>query len=99
VIVDDLSIRWSNSPARPLETDAPLHVDSNAELSLPVSLEGFKAIAPQRSQIIDAGRRIENLKPPVRLRRKTLELANVVSRSERGRPVIPEALNHCKARQ
>ncbi len=51
VVVNDLHICRTRRPCRPLEAYPPLVVDANAVLSLSVTLQGFKSVAGQRTEI------------------------------------------------
>jgi hypothetical protein len=69
MIINDLDIFrpvW-----RPAETDAPLPVDPDAELSYAVTLERLKLISRRRAQLIEAYRRIEHVKLARRYRLKS----------------------------
>src|SRR5687768_15184250 len=50
VIVDDLDVERSRGVVRPLETDAPLVIDSDAELSMSVAVQRLEPIAGKQHQ-------------------------------------------------
>src|SRR5687768_15728635 len=52
VIIDNLDVRRARRSIWPLKTDAPLIVDADAVLPLPVALQRFEPVAGQRRQIM-----------------------------------------------
>ena len=62
MIIDNLDIGRTGSASRPFETDAPLHIDPNAELACAIALQGFKTVASKRSQLFKARRSIKNFR-------------------------------------
>src|ERR1700730_13609971 len=59
VIIDNLDIRRARRPIRPLKTNAPLIVDADAVLPLPIALQRFEPVARQRRQIMKDVRSFE----------------------------------------
>src|SRR3990172_1391099 len=51
VIIDNLDVRRARRSIWPLKTDAPLIVDADAVLPLPIALQRFEPVAWQRRQI------------------------------------------------
>jgi hypothetical protein len=96
MVVDNFNVRGTNCPTRPLETDAPLHVDPDAELTGAIALESFKPIAAERSYVFEAGSRIKDFEPPIGLVRKPLEFPDVSTSRECSSPIIPIALDHAE---
>jgi hypothetical protein len=93
MIVDNLDVFgpvW-----RPTETDAPLLVDPDAELSPAIALERLKLISWWRAQLVEAYRRIEHVKLArgYRLERSPLTWADAVPEESLSRP-ISEAPDH-----
>jgi len=60
VIVDDFDIRRPGISLRPIEADPPLQVDADRILAGALRLQSFKAMAGQRAEIGEAGRRPED---------------------------------------
>ena len=58
MIVDDFDIRRTRGTARPFKAKPPLHVNADAELPLPVTMQCLKAVARQGAQIIHGQRGI-----------------------------------------
>ena len=52
MIVGNLNIGGSVVASRPFKADAPLAIDADTELPLPVASDGLQAIAPQGSQVL-----------------------------------------------
>src|SRR6267378_3234013 len=52
VIIDNLDVRRARGSIRPLKTDAPLIVDADAVLPLPIALQRFEPVPGQRRQIM-----------------------------------------------
>src|SRR5258708_1026070 len=52
VIIDDLDVRRAGRSIRPFKTDAPLIVDPDSVLTLPIALQRFEPVTGQRRQII-----------------------------------------------
>jgi len=48
VIIDDFDVHRARRSIRPLKTDAPLIIDADAVLPLPIALEGFEPVAGKR---------------------------------------------------
>jgi hypothetical protein len=94
MVVNDFDIRWTESTARPFETDTPLSINSNAELAAAVSLERFKPIALQRPEVFQALRSLKNLQPSIGLIPEALEFTDMVPGGKRRRSIIPIALDH-----
>jgi hypothetical protein len=65
--VNDLDVEWAPLAIGPLETDAPLIVDSDAVLSRSIALQGFKAIAWWGHQVTKRHRRLDTIKLAKRL--------------------------------
>src|SRR5258708_39956980 len=61
VIIDNFDIRRARRPIRPLKTNAPLIVDANAVLPLPIALQRFEPVARQRRQITKDMRGFETI--------------------------------------
>jgi hypothetical protein len=61
MVAANLNAERPNSVVRPLETYPPLLVDTDAELSLPVAAQRFKAIAGQEHQVVSADRSLQNI--------------------------------------
>jgi hypothetical protein len=57
MVIDDLDVPGFAVP--PNKANAPLLVDPNAVLPLPVAAQGFQAIAGRRRQIVESLRRID----------------------------------------
>lgn len=53
MVVDNLNVRWTRRTRKPLEADAPLIVDADAVLTLPVALQYLKSIAGQGGKICE----------------------------------------------
>jgi hypothetical protein len=49
VVINDLDIDWAGRSFGPFKANPPLVIDADAVLSLPVTIEGFKPIAPKRA--------------------------------------------------
>src|SRR5260221_486837 len=52
VIIDNLDVRRARRSIRLLKTDAPLIVDADAVLPLPIGLQRLESVAGQRRQIM-----------------------------------------------
>jgi hypothetical protein len=93
VIVRDLDI--VGIAVLEAETDAPLIVDGNGVLAFSVSLQGMKAIARWRFQVIQTGGQIDVFQTPDRpaqkVRRKPFGLA---CQEERLRVFVGKRFNH-----
>src|SRR4051812_29483815 len=61
VIIDNLDVRRARRPIWPFKTDAPLIVDADAVLPLPIALQRFEPVARQRRQIMKDVRRFETI--------------------------------------
>src|SRR5437867_10418629 len=59
VIIDNLDVRRARRSSRPLKTDAPLIVDADAVLPLPIALQRFEPVAGQRRQVMEDVRRFK----------------------------------------
>jgi hypothetical protein len=49
LVINDLDIDWAGRSFAPFKANPPLVIDADAVLSLPVTIEGFKPIAPKRA--------------------------------------------------
>jgi hypothetical protein len=78
------------------EANPPLHVDADTELPGAVALQGFKAVARQAAQIVQAGRRFQNLKALPALPVKALKGLDKFTSRKRFRLFVPETQNHIK---
>jgi hypothetical protein len=77
------------------ETDSPLVVDGNGELPFPISLQGMKAIARRRLQVIQACSQVDVFqtsdRSPQKIRRKPFRFA----RHEKSlRVLVGKSFNH-----
>src|SRR3954469_10030283 len=61
VIIDNLDVRRARRPIWPFKTDAPLIVDPDAVLPLPIALQRFEPVAGQRRQIMKNVRRFKTI--------------------------------------
>jgi hypothetical protein len=93
MIVDDFDL--FGPVGRPTETDAPLPVDPDAELSSAVALERLELISWWRAQLIKANRRIEHIKFARRdcFKGSPLTRTNAIPEESLSRP-ISEAPDH-----
>ncbi len=73
MIVDDFDIRRTRGTARPFKAKPPLHVNADAELPLPVTMQCLKAVARQGAQIIQTRRGLQNFEPLIGLPVKPLK--------------------------
>ncbi len=74
MVIDYFHIRRAGGVLGPVEANPPLHVDADAELAAPVALQGFKTIAGQSPQVLDAGGGVQNFKALPRLPVESLKL-------------------------
>jgi hypothetical protein len=81
MIIDNLNIVGTVFP--PLKANPPLVIDPDAVLPLPIAYERFKPIAGQACQVAQAGRLVQQIKAPLRLR------------DERGEPARAPAFINC----
>jgi hypothetical protein len=93
VVVHDLHARCGD--IAPLEANPPLIVDTDAVLSMPVTVQRFQTIARRNTQIVElfGGVNNEKLAP-----RSTLNLIRYslddVARKHRCRVLVSEAFDH-----
>ena len=74
MVIANLDVKRPVVFLRPLKTDSPLLVDANAELSLPVPAQCFKAIAGQQHQVYPVDGRLRKVQSPLRLLFERLKL-------------------------
>jgi hypothetical protein len=74
MIVYDLDVDRPQRAFRPFEANPPLVIDTNAVLTLAVTIEGLQLIAGDGGQIPQAGRRLQPIKPTLGLSREPREL-------------------------
>lgn len=93
MVIDDLDV--PGFAVSPDEADAPLLVDPNAVLSLPVIAQSFQAIAGRRPQIVESLRRIDcdklRARSPLDLR---WQITDGVAGEDRRGAFVGEALDH-----
>jgi hypothetical protein len=94
VVIDDLDFGWAALAIGPLETDAPLIVDSDAVLPRSVSLEGFKAIARRSHQVTKRHCRLDTIKFAKRLFRESGKCWDVLPVGETFSSLIPIPWRH-----
>lgn len=59
MIIDNFDFRWTGIPNRPLKTDSPPVVDSDAVLPFAIACQSFETVARQRSNVLDRHGRIQ----------------------------------------
>jgi hypothetical protein len=79
MVIYNFNVRRAVRTLWPLETNAPLLVDTNAVLASPIRAKRFQSVTWQRPQILKACCRFQNFKPFAGLRRKTLKVSNKTS--------------------
>ena len=94
MVIDYLNIRRAGCVLRPIKTNPPLHVDADAELTAPVASQGFKAVAGQSPQVLDAGRGFQNFKAFPRLPVESLKLPDERAIGKSFGPFVAVAQNH-----
>src|SRR5206468_12819703 len=94
VIIDNLDVRWARRPIRPLETDAPLIVDADAVLPLPIALQRFEPIAGQRRQVMQDVRGFKAIELEPCAPRDARERFHALAGREVGRSLIAVADDH-----
>ena len=87
MIIDNLDFRWTGVWNRPLETDSPLVVDSDAVLPLAIAGQSFKTIARQGGKVFDRHGRVQPVEFQASLPLDAFECFDTNSGSE-----IPGAL-------
>lgn len=96
MVIDDLDV--PGFAVSPNEANAPLLVDPNAVLSLPVAAQGFQAIAGRRPQIVNLLCRIDcdklRARSPLDL---PWQITNGVAGEDRRGAFVGEALDHDEA--
>lgn len=97
MVVDDLNVGWTARATRPFETNAPLLVDADAELSGAAALQGFQPVAAQRTQLVQTDCRIEYFEPPIGLAREALKLSDETAFDKGRGPLVPIAQDHCRS--
>ena len=73
MIIDDLDIDRTRRPARPFEADAPLIIDPDAVLSLPITLQSLKVIPRQSRKVSHRSRRFKLIQFQLSLAREARE--------------------------
>jgi hypothetical protein len=63
MVIDDLDIDRARRALRPLKANPPLIVDADAVLALPIALKRFQPVATDGSKIVQAGCRLQAVKP------------------------------------
>jgi hypothetical protein len=94
MVIHDLDILRSSGPTRPAEANSPLIVDANAVLAGSIAPQRFQAIASQRSQVIEAGRGVQDLEPFRGLARKTPKREHPIASCERSGTLVSVAKYH-----
>ena len=72
MVVGDFDVAWAKGAVRPLEANAVLVVDPDAELAFTVSNERFEAIAGKTAECLEIGRRFQPVQTNFRLAPKGL---------------------------
>jgi hypothetical protein len=96
MIVDDFNQAGTDVALAPDETDAPLFVDPDAVLALPVAGQPFKAIAGQSREVSDIPGRVQTLEPVLGLPAERLKSLDALSHGEAFGTRIPVAQDHWK---
>lgn len=96
MIVDDFNQAGTDVALVPDKTDAPLVVDPDAVLALPVAGQPFKAIAGQSRKVSDVPGRIQTLEPVLGLPAEGLKRLDALSHGEAFGTRIPVAQDHWK---
>jgi hypothetical protein len=78
----------------PHKAHTPLVIDPDAVLALPVSRQGFQAIAGQSSQVNQAGRTVQDLQASLCLCLHSFEAAHPLTMVEGFCILITKALDH-----
>src|SRR5687767_4956728 len=92
VVIDDLD--QFDAAVAPHETDAPLIVDPNAVLALPIALESFEAVAGRCCQFGEPGYRIEHVELAMRHLLDRLEGVHGLATEQRRGPPVSEGPDH-----
>jgi len=88
MIIHDHDLRCAGRALGPFETDPPLGVDTDAELSVSIAFQGSETVARQGVQIINSGRGIKHFESFVSLSIEALKLAHKLPAGERLGPFI-----------
>ena len=83
MVIRYLDIERPRCVVWPFKTDAPLPVDSDAELSLSVAADSFKAIAAQSSKVIQRCCRVQYGQPFFGLLFESLKSSNQLTGGKR----------------
>jgi len=94
MIVNNLHVRWPRCPVEPPEANPPLIVNADAELTLAVATERFKAIAGQGGKVPQGRGCFQTVKLQPRRALKSGERLDPLSGGEISGPLVAEADNH-----
>jgi hypothetical protein len=92
MIIHNLHLVWAI--LTPHKAHAPLVIDPNAVLPLPVPMQGFQAIAWQPGQVCQAGSTVQDLQASLSLSLHSLEAAYSLAIVEGFGVLITKALDH-----
>ena len=88
MVINDFDIEGFRLSVRPLETDAPFFVDTDAVLSFTVATQSLKAVAWQQHKVATRSGAFENRKPLFGLRFEGLERLDAIASRKTGRALV-----------
>ena len=93
MVIHDLDILWPIGSSWPLKADAPLVINPDAVLSVPVAAQRFQPVASQISQVAQADCRFKNPEPLFGLPSEAFERKNPFAFSKTFSSPVPIASN------
>lgn len=99
MVINDLNVFGAVSSLRPLEADAPLLIDPNAVLALPVARQGPQPVAGQPGQIPQVDCRFQNAQSLFGLMAEALKAGNPFAFGKALGFPVPVASDHVPAWQ
>jgi len=94
MIIDDFNVARPCLPIGPFEAYAPLLIDTDGELTSPVTSQRLKSVAGQIPQCAERRRGVQNSKPPLGLLIEPLERPDKCSLSKSLGALVPVAQDH-----
>src|ERR1700720_3213055 len=94
MIVNNLHVRWSQRPGRPLEANPPLIVNPDAVLALAVADQSFEAIARKNGKVPERCGGLQAVELQASGALKSRKSLDAFAGSEISGPAVPIADNH-----
>jgi hypothetical protein len=94
VVIDDFDVLCAVRAFRPFKANAPLLVDPDAVLALPVTRQGFEAVARKLRQVAQAGCRFKEPEPLFGLAAEPFERGDPLSCGQTFGPLVFETPDH-----